>query len=94
MLHIRYNSCRNRHCPKCQGNKRDLWIMAREDELLNVPYYHIVFTLPDQLNKVALYKPDLVYNLLFKTAWSVIRDFADNHSFLGAQTGMIAVLHT
>ncbi|PLW99766.1 MAG: IS91 family transposase, partial [Marinilabiliales bacterium] len=93
-VHISYNSCRNRHCPKCQGNKRDLWIQAREEELLNVPYYHIVFTLPDQLNKVALYKPDLVYNLLFKTAWSVIRDFADNRSFLGAQTGMIAVLHT
>lgn len=93
-VHISYNSCRNRHCPKCQGNKRDLWIQAREEELLNVPYYHIVFTLPKEINKIALYKPALVYNLMFRTAWSVIRDFAANHSFLGAQTGMIAVLHT
>ena len=93
-VHISYNSCRNRHCPKCQGNKRDLWIHAREEELLNVPYYHIVFTLPKELNKIALYKPALVYNILFQSAWSVIRAFAANPSFLGAQTGMIAVLHT
>ncbi len=77
-----------------EGNKRDLWIHAREEELLNVPYYHIVFTLPKELNKIVLYKPALVYNILFQSAWSVIRDFADNPSFLGAQTGMIAVLHT
>jgi len=93
-VHISYNSCRNRHCPKCQGNKRDLWIQAREQELINVPYYHIVFTLPMELNKIALYNPTLVYHLLFKSAWSVIRDFAANHSFLGAQTGMVAILHT
>ena len=93
-VHISYNSCRNRHCPKCQGNKREEWIHARESELLNVPYYHVVFTLPERLNKLCLYEPRLIYNLLFKTAWSVINGFAANPKFLGAKTGMVAILHT
>jgi len=93
-VHISYNSCRNRHCPKCQGNKREEWISKRESELLNVPYYHIVFTLPSELNKMCLYEPAIIYSLLFKTAWSVINGFAANPKFLGAKTGMIAILHT
>jgi hypothetical protein len=93
-VHISYNSCRNRHCPKCQGNKREEWIQARESELLNVPYYHVVFTLPEELNRICLYKPEIIYKLLFKTAWSVIKSFARNPKFLGAETGMVAVLHT
>lgn len=93
-IHISYNSCRNRHCPKCQGNKREEWIKKQERELLNVPYYHIVFTLPAELNKVCLYEPSIIYALLFKTAWLVISDFASNPKFLGAKTGMIAILHT
>jgi len=93
-IHISYNSCRNRHCPKCQGHKREEWIRARETELLNVPYYHVVFTLPAELNKVCLYKPKEVYSLLFKTAWSVIKSFGANPKFLGAKTGMVAILHT
>ncbi|MBU2650059.1 MAG: IS91 family transposase, partial [Bacteroidetes bacterium] len=93
-IHISYNSCRNRHCPKCQGNKREEWISKREGDLLNVPYYHVVFTLPDHLNKVCLYEPGKIYGLMFKTAWSVIRSFAFNPKFLGAKTGMIAILHT
>jgi hypothetical protein len=93
-VHISYNSCRNRHCPKCQGHKREQWIQARESELLNVPYYHVVFTLPEELNKVCLYKPKVIYKLLFKTAWSVIKGFAANPKFLGAKTGMVAILHT
>ena len=93
-LHLSYNSCRNRHCPKCQGHKREEWVRAREGELFNVPYYHIVFTLPAALNKVCLYKPQTVYNLLFKTAWAIIRGFAGNPKFLGAKTGMVAILHT
>jgi len=93
-LHISYNSCRNRHCPKCQGHKRDEWIQARESELLNVPYYHVVFTLPAELNKVCLYEPVIIYNLLFKTAWSVLKGFAESPKFLGAKTGMVAILHT
>lgn len=93
-VHISYNSCRNRHCPKCQGHKREQWIHSRESELLNVPYYHVVFTLPAQLNKTCLYEPKTIYNLLFKTAWSVVKGFAANPKFLGAQTGMVAILHT
>lgn len=93
-LHISYNSCRNRHCPKCQGHQSQKWVAARVEELLDVPYYHLVFTLPGELNQMALHKPWLIYNLLFKTAWAVVRGFADNPKYLGAKTGMIAVLHT
>ena len=93
-LHLSYNSCRNRHCPKCQGHLKEKWIEAREQELLNTAYFHVVFTLPDHLNELALAKPAFLYSLLFKTAWGVIRDFAANPKFLGAKTGMIAVLHT
>lgn len=93
-LHLSYNSCRNRHCPKCQGHKREGWIQARESELLNVPYYHVAFTLPAELNIVCPYAPKIIYALLFKTAWSVISGFAANPKFLGAKTGMVAILHT
>lgn len=93
-LHLSYNSCRNRHCPKCQGHQREEWIQKRETELLNVPYFHVVFTLPDHLNSLCLYKPAMLYAMLFKTAWGVVKGFGENHKFLGAQTGMIAVLHT
>ncbi len=93
-IHISYNSCRNRHCPKCQGHKQQQWIESREKELINVPYYHVVFTIPATLNQIALYAPDKLYGLLFKTAWSVIKGFADNPKFLGAKTGMISILHT
>ncbi len=93
-LHLSYNSCRNRHCPKCQGHKKEEWIRAREEELLNVPYFHVVFTLPGELNRVCLYEPKLMYSLLFKTAWDTIRDFSANPKFLGARMGMIAILHT
>lgn len=93
-LHLSYNSCRNRHCPKCQGHKREQWIRAREEELLNVPYFHVVFTLPSELNRLCLYEPGLLYSLLFKTAREVIAGFASNPKFLGAHPGMISVLHT
>ena len=93
-LHLSYNSCRNRHCPKCQGHKKEEWIQSREEELLNVPYFHVVFTLPCELNRLCLYEPRLLYDLLFKTAWEVITGFASNPKFLGASPGMIAILHT
>jgi len=93
-LHLSYNSCRNRHCPKCQGHKREEWMQARGAELLNVPYFHVVFTLPQELNKLALYTPKHLYSTLFATAWEVISGFGKNPSFLGAQTGMISILHT
>lgn len=93
-LRISYNSCRNRHCPKCQSNERERWIQAREDELLPVPYFHVVFTLPDTLNRLCMYKPAVLYDLLFKTAWSVLNSFGHDHKWLGAQTGMISIVHT
>jgi len=93
-IRISYNSCRNRHCPKCQGHKREEWIRKREDELLKVPYYHMVFTLPHEFNQFALFEPKLLYSTLFKVVWSLIKGFAKNPHFMGAQTGMISILHT
>jgi hypothetical protein len=63
-ISISYNSCRNRHCPKCQGKNREDWIQARQSELLPVPYFHVVFTLPDSINVLAMQDPRLVYDLL------------------------------
>jgi len=93
-LRISYNSCRNRHCPKCQGNEREKWIQARESELLPVPYFHVVFTLPDTLNPLCLHKDKEVYNILFQSVWHTINTFGHDHKWLGAQTGMISILHT
>ncbi|HEC41393.1 MAG TPA: IS91 family transposase [Bacteroides sp.] len=93
-LRISYNSCRNRHCPKCQGVQRERWIQAREAELLPVPYFHVVFTLPDIINPLCLHQGKIVYGLLFQTAWSVLRSFGHDPKWLGARTGMIAILHT
>ena len=93
-MRISYNSCRNRHCPKCQGTEREKWIQARQAELLPVPYFHVVFTLPDTLNRLCLFKPAILYGLLFKTAWSVLNTFGNDAKWLGGQTGMISILHT
>ncbi len=93
-LRISYNSCRNRHCPKCQGQQREKWMEARKGELLPVPYFHVVFTLPEAINRICLYQPAAVYNLLFAAAWSTIQTFASDQKYLGAQTGMISILHT
>jgi hypothetical protein len=91
VVRISYNSCRNRHCPKCQGHKREEWIQRREADLLPCSYYHIVFTLPDTLNRLAIHQPSLVYKLLFESVWQTIRQFGNRE---GLQLGMIAVLHT
>ncbi len=93
-VRISYNSCRNRHCPKCQGRKREEWIQAREDELLPVPYFHVVFTLPDTLNQLALHRPKVVYDTLFEAAWQTLLTFSTDNKHLGARPGMVAVLHT
>jgi hypothetical protein len=90
-ISISYNSCRNRHCPKCQGHNRDDWIAKRETELLPVPYFHVVFTLPEAINSLALYAPKLVYDTLFEAAWQTLQQFGKTK---GMQMGMIAVLHT
>lgn len=91
VIKISYNSCRNRHCPRCQGHKREEWIQKRTADLLPVPYFHVVFTLPDTLNALALYQPAIVYDALFKSAWQTINQFAANKNL---QAGMICILHT
>ena len=93
-VRISYNSCRNRHCPKCQGQQREAWIAAREEELLPVPYFHVVFTLPSELNGFTLKQPKGIYTLLFKAAWQTMQVFASDPKHLGAETAMIAILHT
>jgi Putative transposase/Transposase zinc-binding domain len=90
-LHISYNSCRNRHCPKCQGHKRVQWIQKREEELLPTVYYHVVFTLPSELNELSMHQPRLVYDALFESAWQTVQKFGQQK---GLQMGMIAILHT
>lgn len=90
-ISISYNSCRNRHCPKCQGHKRREWIEKREADLLPCTYYHIVFTLPAQLNALALQQPAMVYDALFIAVWQTLHQFGKT---AGVQLGMIAVLHT
>ena len=91
---ISYNSCRNRHCPKCQGNEREAWIQARERELLPVAYFHVVFTLPSELNALCMQYPRILYASLFDAAWDTINTFSKDEKHLGATTGMISVLHT
>ena len=93
-LHLQFNSCRNRHCPTCQGHKQHQWTQARTKELLPVPYFHVVFTLPQELRPVALSYPREVYKLLFDSAWEILSTFGNNPKHLGAKMGMIAVLHT
>ena len=93
-LRISYNSCRNRHCPKCQGNQREDWIQARENELLPVAYFHAVFTLPAELNVLCMLLPDIMYSSLFDAAWDTIKTFSKDKKHLGATTGMISILHT
>lgn len=93
-LRMSYNSCRNRHCPKCQGNDREAWILAREKELLPVGYFHVVFTLPSELNILCMKHPQVMYASLFDTAWDTINTFSKDEKQLGATTGMISILHT
>ena len=90
-VHVSYNSCRNRHCPKCQGHKRKEWIQKREADLLPCTYYHVVFTLPGELNPLALHQPGLVYDALFASVWATLNQFGKTE---GLCLGMIAVLHT
>ena len=91
---ISYNSCRNRHCPKCQTNARDKWLAARQRELLSVPYVHVVFTLPHELAPLALYNKKLLYDLLFRTSAATLLEIAADPKHLGAEIGFLSVLHT
>lgn len=91
-MRISYNSCRNRHCPKCQSLKKEKWIEARTDDLLPIQYFHVVFTIPSELNTVALRNPKVMYNLLFRSASETLLELSNDR--LGAQIGFIGILHT
>jgi hypothetical protein len=91
---LAYNSCRNRHCPKCQALARARWLEREAELLLPVDYHHVVFTLPAELSDLALANPRLLYNHLFQAAAATLRDVAANPKRLGAQIGVLAVLHT
>jgi hypothetical protein len=89
-----YNSCRDRHCPKCQGLVRAEWLEARQTELLPVPYFHVVFTVPAPVADLAFFNKEVVYGILFHASAGALREVAGNRRYLGAEIGAIAVLHT
>ena len=91
---IAYNSCRNRHCPKCQGLARAEWLEARQAELLPVPYFHVVFTVPAPIAEIAFQNKAVVYAILFRSAAETLRIIAADPKHLGAEIGFVAVLHT
>ncbi|HKB54204.1 MAG TPA: transposase zinc-binding domain-containing protein, partial [Ramlibacter sp.] len=91
---IAYNSCRNRHCPKCQGLARARWLADRQAELLPVPYFHVVFTLPAPAGAIAFQNKAIVYAILFRAAAETLTIIAADPRHLGAQVGVTAVLHT
>ena len=93
-LRISYNSCRNRHCPKCQSTNREAWIQARKNDLLPVKYFHVVFTIPHELNPYCLKYPKELYKILFDASSQTILQLGYDHKHLGAQMGLISVLHT
>jgi len=89
-----YNSCRDRHCPKCQSLARAEWLEKRESELLNVPYFHVVFTLPDQVAAIAYQNKEQVYDIFFRTTSETLQTIAADPKHLGAEIGFFSVLHT
>src|SRR6201993_4520083 len=91
---ISYNSCRNRHCPKCQTSARERWIAARRRELLPTPYVHVVFTLPLQLAPLALQNKKVIYDLLFRASAETLLEVARDPRHLGAEIGFLTALHT
>jgi hypothetical protein len=93
-LAVSYNSCRNRHCPKCQGAAARAWLAEREADLLPVPYFHVVFTLPSPVAAIAFHNKAVVYDLLFKAAAETLQTLAADPRHLGARIGLVAVLHT
>lgn len=93
-VHYFLHSCRNRHCPRCQGINRELWIESRKQDLLPVKYYHVVFTVPHLLLEIFRYNRKIMYDLLFEKSWETISCFAKDPKLLGAQAGAVAILHT
>jgi len=92
--HIAYNSCRNRHCPKCQASASREWMAAREAELMPVPYFHVVFTLPAEIANIAYQNKRVIYDLLFKASAETTQIIAADPKHLGAKIAITSVLHT
>jgi len=93
-LEISYNSCRNRHCPKCQTLRKEKWIEARSEDLLPIEYFHVVFTVPSELNHLVLMSQKVMYDLLFRSASETLSELANDPKHLGAKIGVIGILHT
>ena len=91
---VAYDSCRNRHCPKCQSSARDRWLLKQAASLLPVPYVHAVFTVPEQLAPLGLRNQRLFYSMLFRAASETLLEIAADPRHLGARIGILAVLHT
>jgi hypothetical protein len=93
-LAIRYNSCRNRHCPLCQGIKKDIWVDKRSKDILHAPYFHTVFTVPKELHPLLYQNQELLYNLLYKAVAQTLMELSQDDNYLGAQIGFFSLLHT
>jgi len=93
-IRISYNSCRNRHCPKCQFLKKEKWLEERKEYLLSVPYFHVVFTIPAKLNLIVLRNKRVLYNILFRSVSETLFELAADPKHLGGQIGFISILHT
>jgi len=93
-VEISYNSCRNRHCPKCQTLRKEKWIEARREDLLPIEYFHVVFTLPSELNPLVSMNGKVLYDLVFRSVSETLATLANNPKYLGATVGMIGILHT
>lgn len=91
---ISYNSCRNRHCPKCQTLAKEKWLLARKDDLLPVGYFHVVFTIPEELNYLCLANQKIMYDILFKAASETLLELAKDKKYIGAEIGFMSILHT
>lgn len=91
---VLYNSCRNRHCPCCQNLPKTVWVDARSRDILNAPYFHVVFTVPAQLQRVIYQNQDLLYNLLYKAVAETLTELSQDPKYLGAQIGFMSILHT
>ena len=91
---IAYNSCRNRHCPNCQTGKKLKWIEARKEEVLNIKYYHIVFTIPSEIYLLALQNQTEMYKILFKASAETLKELAGDDKYLGGEIGFFSILHT
>lgn len=91
---VRYNSCRNRHCTLCQGVNKEIWVDKRRKDVLNAPYFHVVFTMPKQLHMLIYHNQKILYELMYKAVAETLAELAQDKKYLGAQIGFLSVLHT